>query len=170
MALGTYSLTDRERMGLLSRNLKYRCVITKLEKTVQDADTPGYWQTNTPVEETYTALKTIWCYIIPKQTISDFISSVRGQSEGTEVTHEIIVRWESVRSLGAGYSSGFDSGFDTVQRMNPMKTDFYLFVKSGGEYRGRRFRIRETRWDERNHEYLRLRCEEIEEVGTGYTA
>jgi hypothetical protein len=168
MPLGNYSLTNRERMGGLARNLKYRCVIQQLSKTPFDGDAPGYYTTAPPIAETYTDLKTIWCYILPKQSITDFVETIRGQSQEDAVTHEILVRWESVRGLGAAFSAGFDAGFDTVKQINPIKSDYFLFVKSGSDYRGRRFQVMETRWDERNHEYLRLRCKELEEVGTGW--
>jgi head-tail adaptor len=168
MPLGKYSLTDRERMGGLARNLKHRCVIQQLSKTPFLGDAPGYYTSAPPIAETYTDIKTVWCYVVPKQSAVDFVAAIRGGAQDDQFTHELIVRWESVRDIGAAFTAAFDNGFDTVRQMNPMKADYFLFIKSGADYRGRRFRIMETRWDERNHEYLRLRCREVEEIGTGW--
>lgn len=168
MPRSSYSLTDRERMGGLARNLKYRATIQRLSKTVSTGNAPGYYDDGPPIEETYTDLTTVWCYIPPRTSMTQYIAAIRGQNQDATPSHEIIVRWESVRNLGAAYTLGFDSGFEVVRKMNPIKADFFLFIKSGTDYRGRRFQVLETGFDERNHEYLILRCKEVEEVGTGY--
>ena len=168
MPLNTNTITDRERMKSLSPRLKHRCVIQKAEQTVYESDNPGYYTASPPMQRTYIDLKTVWCFVLPKSSLMDFISADRSQQDFQRVTHEVWVRRESIRNLGAEFSSAFDAGFDTVKDLNPVKNDYFLFLKEGTAIKGRRFRVKETRWDERNHEYMMLRCQEVEEVGTGY--
>ena len=174
MSLIGKSSTDRNRMNLLSSKLNRRCIIQKIVKESQemeDDDFTSFEAFNSgsetlPILETYKYLKTIWCSNLAKQSFTDFISAVRGQQDYDRVTHELWFRWESVKQLGTAFSSGFSNGFDSMGDINNLKNDYCIFIKHNNV--GRRFRIVETRLDEVNHEFVRARCRELEEVGTGY--
>lgn len=168
MPLKLTTVTDRERMKTLSARLKFRVTIQKAEQQVDLGDGFGDYPTAAPIKRGYVDLKTIWCYIQPKASLTDFVSAVRGEQEFDRVTHEFWVRREAVRGLGAAFSAAYSTDFDTVQQINPIKNEYFLFLKEG-VYKGRRFQCKETRWDERNHEFLMVRCKEVEEVGTGWT-
>jgi head-tail adaptor len=168
MPLNVTTISDRERMKTLTARLKHRVVIQKAEQQVDTGDGFGDYPTAAPIKRGYVDLKTVWCFIQPKSSLTDFVSAVRGEQEFDRVTHEFWVRREAVRGLGAAFSAAYSTGFDTVQQINPIKNDFFLFLKEGTTTKGRRFQCKETRMDERNHEYLMIRCKEVEEVGTGW--
>jgi len=168
MPLNTQTLTDRERMRALSPRLKHRVIIQQAQQTVYESDDPGSYLSSPPMQRTYTDLKTVWAGIVPKQSLMDFVSATRAEQDLNRITHEFWVRWESVRGLGAAFSSAFSVDFNTVQQLNPIKSDFFFFLKTTAN-KGRRFQCKETRWDERSHEYIMVRCMELEEVGTGGT-
>lgn len=162
------SYSNREGMNLLASKLKHRCTIQRLEKQQNFSDDafPGVYDAP-PITEKYIDLKRVWCAVIPQSSLTDYISAVRGEQQFDRVTHTIWMRLESVKNLNVAFDSAFADGFDTVADVNPLKSDYYIVVHGKG-YTGRRFHIVEIRLDEVNKEFIRVRCTEEEELGTGY--
>lgn len=128
----------------------------------QAVDTPnddgGY-------DRSYTTLLTVWSGI---KSLSFKSRYFRGEQVEYTATHEFKIRRIAIATLGTTFSSGFGSDFDSIKDLNPLKSDYFIFVQRGSTIKGRLFRIHEVIDKDERREYLRIYAEEIEEVGTGY--
>jgi len=96
---------------------------------------------------------------------------IRGKQVNEVVTHEFIVRYLTVKSLGKEFRGSFNLGFKSMPDLGPLKPDYYLFFQSNSSaVKGRLFRIDSIINVGENNEYLSIAAEEIEERGTGYPA
>ena len=78
-----------------------------------------------------------------------------------------LLKWY-VESLGKSFTKGFSSGFDSIEDLAPLKSQYYLFLQRGSTSKGRLFRIHGIMDANERREYLKIDAEEIEERGTGY--
>jgi head-tail adaptor len=119
---------------------------------------------------TYTTVSTVWggfnpvknaSYVRGSQTIS---LSYNNQERGT---HDFMVRRVAIDSLGMEYSSAFSTAYDSIADLNTFKSEFFFFVEVGSNVKGRLFRIINIMDNMEEKEFFIIRCEEIEEQGTG---
>ena len=113
----------------------------------------------------FTSHLTCWAGV---EKISDYIKAVRGVNTSGAPSHKFFIRRESVRYLGRRFSTAFDTGFDTIEDLAPVKGDWFLLLEAGSTIKGRRFRLVGVERDEIHKEYMRLAGEEMEEIGTGW--
>ena len=147
-------------MAWLTPKLKHRI---QIRKGVQTAN-----NTTGGLDRSYEILTTIWAGIRETSDYGRYISSIRGENVDDKiVTHEFIVRYVAVKNLGKAFGSGFASGFDSIEDLNPLKSDHFIFLQNGSAVKGRLFKIIETKRDDDRKEWLKIRCKEIEEQGTG---
>ncbi len=116
------------------------------------------------------ALKTVWMECKPAirsgfGTVSQY---VRGEQITENITHNFKVRKEALIGLGRGFSLGFSIGFDSIDDLIILKSQYYLFMESGSDVKGRLFRIKGVVNNKEQNEYYKISAEEIEERGTGY--
>ena len=150
-------------MAWLTPKLKYRIQIRKGVQTPND--------TTGGLDRSYETLTTIWAGIRETSDYGRYISSIRGETvDDKTITHEFIVRYVAVKNLGKAFGSGFASGFDSIEDLNPLKSDHFIFLQNGSTVKGRLFEIIETKRDDDRKEWLKIRCKEIEEQGTGHPA
>lgn len=146
-------------MSFLAKKLKRRIQI--LEAVETENEFGGFTRN-------YNKIITIWCQV---KSISEYVkavSAVRGSNINERGTHEFMVRMSAVNILGKGFESGFGAGFNVIADSNPVKSDYYLMLEQGSGVKGRLFRVKATRQDEVNKEFLKITAEMIEEKGTGY--
>lgn len=144
-------------------------LVPKLNKRIQIQLAEQTPVSNGSLDRKYTTLKTVWAEIGPTARYSSYAQIMRGvNSDSQEETHRIVVREAALRGLGAQFARAFDTGFKSLEDINKIKSNYYLFLEYGSSVKGRRFRINGMQHDERNNEYVRMYCEEIEEEGTGY--
>ena len=154
-------------MSWLTPKLKHRIIVKEGKLTPND---DGGFDTE------YTDLVTVWAGMSEQ---SDFMRAMQGssakseytrgvQTEDTIETHSFIVRRVAVKSLGASFTNAFSTGFDSIEDLNPLKSQYFVFLKSGSATKGRRFRIRRIKLDDKHKEYIMFKATEIEESGTGY--
>ena len=147
-------------MSWLAPKLKHRIQIRKA--VFPENDTTGGF------DRSYETLLTIWAGIRETSDYGRYISSIRGETVDDKlVTHEFIVRYIAVKNLGKAFNSGFASGFDSIEDLNPLKSDHFIFLQNGSAVKGRLFRIVEMKRDDDRKEWFKIRCKEIEEQGTG---
>ncbi len=147
-------------MSFLTPKLRHRIQIRQADQTGNDFG--GF-------DRSYTTLTTIWAGINALKTeFREFVEIIRGQSLDLAPTHEIVVREIAVRNLGISYGKGFDTGFDSIADLNPLKSDYFIFLEEGSAVKGRLFKIMKILRDEVRREYIRFRVMEIEEHGTGW--
>ena len=151
-------------MSFLAPKLNHRI---EIQKAVFDKDTPNL---SGGFDRDYETLTTIWAGIKEVRIFSDYAAIIRGEATGSEESHEFIVRMSAVENLGAAFTKGYSEGFDSIADLNPLKSDYFIFLKVGSSVKGRRFQILRLRRDEVHREFLLFRCTEIEEVGTGHPA
>lgn len=133
----------------------------------------------TPSEEggldmTYTTIATIWCDVTE---LSDWSRAMRGANrmqggmDDDEIvsTHQFKVRWSAVKLFGRQYGLGFGDGFDKIADLNPIKSDYFLFLEKGSSVKGMRFKARRFKRDPKNNEFFYIQAIEAEEAGTGFS-
>lgn len=134
--------------------------------------------------QTYQTYATVWAGV---RTISQG-QYLRGRQVGEGDTHVVTIRKTAVSIFGRGFSEGFDLAQFKMADLNPMKTEFFLFVQktppalggfdqgfsfgfdryTGISEKGKLLRvIRIVEKDERG-EYLDVHAKEVEEHGTGW--
>ena len=147
-------------MNYLASKLKYRI---EIRKGVQEPNDIGGF------DRSYEVLKTIWAEVKESKSVSSgFIAAIRGQTVNNSPSHEFIVRQSSIISLGKEFgSSPFATDFNSVSDVNPIKADYFIFLKANGNT-GRLFKIIGTKRDEANKDKFCFKAKEIEEHGTGY--
>jgi hypothetical protein len=121
-------------------------------------------------DRTYTTLGTYWAGLKEVSLQASYIMAIRGQNTNENITHEFIVRRESVKNYGKSVTSGYSSGFNNIADIAPLKNDYFIFLNEGSTIKGRLFRIKGIKRDEDRKEYIKIMVEEIEERGTGWPA
>lgn len=114
----------------------------------------------------FNTLLTVWAGFKPL-TPGQYI---RGEQIGEGITGEFAIRRIAVASLGRDFAKGFGGGFDSIEDLVPLKSDYYIFLQQGSTVKGRLFRIKNVKDNDERGEYLRVQTEEIEERGTGFPA
>ena len=139
----------------------------------------------------YSKLLRVWAGIREKNPRFLFgVSPVRQQNVRELKTHEFIVRQSAIygstyKEFACGYGDGYDNfnsngmgrqfdtsfsvGFDTIQDFNPLKSEYFILVEGAYQWRGRLFKIMDVIRDDIYKEYFVIRCQEVEERGTGDT-
>lgn len=121
------------------------------------------------LEETYTTIRTIWAEVTALSRYNMGVAIIRGQNTGQGVeTHKITVRSAALAGLGKEQGTAFAGSFDSVDDLYAIKSNYFIFLRSGSENKGRRFKIRSAALDEARSEYVIIYAEEMEEVGTGW--
>ena len=151
-------------MSWLTPKLRHR---VQIQKPSQTALSSGQAQMN------YETLLTVWA---EKKPISEYIKAVRGVNTGsinrgvnTDLsTHMFTMRKVALQNLGREYSLAFGDGFKNMADINEMKSDYFLFHQKGSTTKGVRYRVVSTSIDDDRNEYVKIKAEEVEEVGTGW--
>ena len=71
------------------------------------------------------------------------------------------------KGFGKQVNSAFDSAFDNIEDLAPLKSEYFLFLQKGSTVKGRRFRIISIQRDDNFSELMKLGVKELEESGTG---
>lgn len=146
-------------MSWLAPKLKHRIQIQTVE---QEADS-----FTGSLDRTYTTIKTIWA-AVKRDSRADYISAIRGvQTEDSKETNIFTVRTGAIKKLNVAFTSGFSSGADSIEDINILKSDYFIFLNKGSSVKGRRYRIVGIRLDDDRQEYIDIYAQEIEEKGTG---
>lgn len=148
-------------MSWLAPKLKHRI---QLQKVVQDPNIFGSF------DKEYETLTTIWAGMKETTNNDRFIETIRAQNSDIDIdtpTHEFFVRYAAVKSLGKAFTSGFSSGMDSIEDLNPLKSDYFIFLQSGSSIKGRLFQVLDAKRDDDRKEWFKFRAIEIEERGTG---
>ena len=116
----------------------------------------------------YTTLKTIWGSLKPLSDISNRTVSIRGVQTEVTITHKIKIRKSSVDDLGSEFSAAFDSDFNSIKDISPIKSHYFFFVERGSSVKGKLYKIHHVIDDRERREFLVLLVEELEEKGTGW--
>lgn len=146
----------------LAHKLKYRIRICE---GIQDPNDAGGF------DRSYKTLTTVWAGI---EILSDFarntFSRVRGgnDSDGKSPTHRFLVRFSAIQNMGKQMNKAFSSAFNSIEDLIPLKSDMFVFLETGSNYKGRLFQIMDIYPDEQNKEFIKFTAAEIEEQGTGY--
>jgi len=115
----------------------------------------------------YTILTTIWAGLEPIALTTAQAAYIRGEQISDIETHEFIVRRDAVSSLGRGFGKAFGDGFDSIEDLAPLKSEWFIFLKKGTT-KGRIFRISRIVDNNERGEFLKIKTMEVEEIGTGY--
>jgi len=154
-------------VSYLAKDLKHRIQILQGEDTPNDLG--GFTRS-------YNRLLRLWA---SKKSInkSGFIQAIRGVNAGGNTdTDEFTVRWVSLISrysagsqgLGRQFDDAFGNGLDNSIDIYAAKADYFIFLEEGSQTKGRLYRINKILRDDRNKEFVLLRCSEEEEQGTGF--
>lgn len=149
-------------MGWMAPKLKHRIQIRTGEQLVVDDD-EGF-------KQGYETLTTIWAELIDKTATSKYVKSIRGSNiENNDVYDTIFrVRYVAVKNLGKSFSSGFSGGSDSIEDLNPIAGDYFIFLQVGNDAsKGRLFKVIGTGRDDDRKEWLRIYTYQVEEKGTG---
>ena len=140
--------------------LRHRIQIRKATQT-PNTETGGF-------DRGYETLLTVWAGMKPTSEYSRYTSYIRGESTDEKVaTHEFKVRYVAVKNLGKAFTSAFGDGFDSIEDLNPLKSDYFIFLQNGSTVKGRLFQIVDIQRDDERKEWFAFRAKEIEEQGTG---
>jgi len=146
-------------MTWLIPQLKERVQIGKPVQTAND---------NGGFDFSFDVLLTIWMGLKPSRFAGRGPEYIRGEQINENITHEFICRKSAVESLGRDFAKGFSEGFDSIEDLAPLKSDYFLFLQRGSAVKGRLFRIHGVTDNKEQREYLKIGAEEIEERGTGW--
>jgi len=166
-------------MKYLAPKLRHRIQILKPDTR------PGSWGLDT----SYVRLVRLWASVKDRAGAAMFgVELVRGVNIGNTITHEIMVRYSSAisiysstfgdgfseafpavdsKGLGRQFTNAFGEGFDSIIDFDPIKNDYFILVEGNSAFRGRLFRIERIQQDEDHKEFIKLKCKETEERGTG---
>lgn len=147
-------------MTWIAPKLKHR---VQIQKAVQTAD-----DSNGSLDTTYTTIKTIWS-AMENDKRAAYISAIRGVQIQDEKSSNIFkMRSAALRNLNIAFTRGFNISFDSIEDINILKSNYFIFVNKGSSVKGRRYRIKGIRLDDDRQEYIKVYAEEIEENGTGW--
>jgi len=144
-------------MTRLAKELRHRIQIKKA--TQDDNDDGGF-------DRDYTTLLTIWAGYKPIK----YSSYVRESNLEDEVTGMFKIRRCAVITLGTGFTNGYSTGFNSIRNLNPLTSEYFIFMRCGSTTKGRLFRISGVQDDEERREFYRVKVVEIEEQGTGFSS
>jgi hypothetical protein len=141
----------------------------KLDKRVQIGEPIQEANDDGGFDFSFTTLLTVWMGMKPI-TPGEFMRAqyIRGAQILEGVSHRFIVRRTAISSLSKEYGKGFGNGFDSMEDLTMVKSNYFLFVQHGSTVRGRLFRIRDIVDNMEQGEYFHISAEEIEQRGTGY--
>ena len=143
-------------MSWLTPKLRHRIQIRKAVQTPNDWG--GY-------DRSYETLLTIWADVQKTSDYFKYVSYIRGGSTDDKTsTHVFTVRYIAVKNLGKSFGSGFASGFDSIEDLNPLKSDHFIFLEAGTATKGRLFQIVDIARDDERKEWFMFRAKEVEEV------
>ena len=151
-------------MSWLTPKLRHR---VQIQKPSQTGLSTGQAQMN------YETLLTVWA---EKKPISEYIKAIRGvnaasvnRGVNTDLsTHIFMMRKVALQNLGIEFALAFDDDFKNMADINEMKSDYFLFHEKGSTTKGIRYRVVSTLVDHDRSEYVKIKAEEVEEVGTGW--
>jgi len=169
----------------LSHKLKHKIQI------LQAIDAPAE---DGSFERDYVRLIRLWAGVkrLNEDSSIGGIMAIRGVNVSDIETHEIIVRYGSViskrdqgfsgsfgteefspqdrsRGMSKEFDFNFSDSFESILDFNPIKSDYFVFWELGGSgKRGKLLQIKRVVVDESNKEYVKIKCVEIEEKGTGW--
>jgi len=147
-------------MGYMAPKLKQRIQICIPTETPNERG--GF-------DRTYETIRTVWAE--RKSLLTKFfhyVNFINAQNVQNElVTEAFVVRNEAVRSLGRQFSVAFYSSFDSIEDLNPLKGNYFIFMQRSSTVKGRLYQIAAIEKDDEYREHLLIRCKEIEEKGTG---
>lgn len=174
-------------MSFIAQKLKHRIQI------LQVVDTPNNIG---GMDRDYLQLVRLWAGVklINENTIIGGVPVVRGVNISELNSHEFLVRYSSIvgrlqtAQMGIGYNNGFnvgiddthglskefdlgfDSGFDSILDIDPIKKEYFIFLEdgAGNRTRGRLFKINRVVRDEVFKKYFKIKCTQVEEQGTGF--
>lgn len=112
----------------------------------------------------FRSLLTVWAGVSPLS----FRECIRGEQVGRTDTHEFTIRRAALNDLGKAFTLAFSTASDSIPDISPLKSDYFIFLQNGSATKGRLFRIRRLMDNNERGEYVMVRAEEIDEVGTGY--
>ena len=118
----------------------------------------------------FDTLLTVWMGLKPVTFKGSGSKYIRGEQINENITHKFTVRRIAIASLGKAFTKGFSAGFDSIEDLGLLKSDYYLFLQQGSTVKGRLFRIHEVVNKNEQDEYLMVGAEEIGEKGTGFPA
>jgi len=148
-------------LSWLTPKLKHRIQIQKPTQTPNDT-TGGF-------DRGYSTLTTVWAGMEEMTDYNKYTSYIRGGNTDEKVsTHKFFVRYSAVKNLGKSFTSAFSGGYDSIEDINPLKSDMFIFLQTGTNVKGRLFQIVDILRDNDRKEWLKFQVKEIEEVGTGY--
>jgi len=146
-------------MTRLAKELKHRI---QIKKATQDDNGDGGF------DRDYTTLLTIWAgYKSIKY--SSYVRESNVDGEG-EVTGIFKIRRCAVITLGTAFTTGYSTGFNSIRNLNPLTSEYFIFMRCGSSTKGRLFRISGVQDDEERREFYRVKAIEIEERGTGFSS
>jgi len=116
----------------------------------------------------FDVLMTVWMGLRPMRFKGSGSRYIRGEQINENSTHVFKVRRLAISSLGRAYARDFGIGFDSMEDLGLLKSDYHLFLEQGSTVKGRLFRIHDVVNKNERDEYLEIDAEEIEERGTGY--
>jgi hypothetical protein len=149
----------------LAYKLKHRI---QIKKAIQTPNAEGGF------DRDYETLTTIWA-AIKNSSLSRSLKYIRGEalSEGGSgskdlPTHICTIRKVAIENFGKRMTKGFSVGFDSIEDLMPLKSDYFIFLQKGSTVKGRLFEILRILRDENNDEYIKFEIREREEQGTGW--
>ena len=143
-------------------------ILPQLDKRVQIG-----MPTQTPNDDggfdfAFDTLLTVWMGLKTSRFAGRGAEYIRGEQINENVTHKFMCRRSAVETLGRSFSKGFSEGFDSIEDLALLKSDYFLFLQQGSTVKGRLFRIHGVSDNKEEREYLNIGAEELEERGTGW--
>lgn len=148
-------------MSYLAGKLKHRITI---QKGVNTPNASGGFDIS------YENISTLWAW---KKKVGSFIMALRSvntekyNSTSPISTDEFGVRYDAIKNLGKAFTGGFTGGFDSLEDLYPIKSDFFVFLKYKSSNNGRRYKINKLVRDDNTKEFMILQCVEEQEEGLG---
>lgn len=115
-------------------------------KPIQNPESDGSF------ERDYEVIISVWAGL----EVVNPLSYIRQNNIGVDVTHRIIVRNVAVKAL---------ENLSGEETLNPLKTNYFIFLRQESTSRGRRFIIKNVSKFKEEDEYYILLVQELEEEG-----
>ncbi len=148
-------------MTWLIPKLKWR---VQVGMPVQEANDDGGF------DFSFNTLLTVWMGVKPVTAgESMYAQYVRGVQTEIGTTHKFIVRRMAIASLGKQFKNSFGDGFDSMEDLIMIKSNYFLFMQQSTTVKGRLFRIHDIVDHKEQREYFEISAEEIEQRGTGFS-
>lgn len=162
----------------------------KLNKEIQIRQAVQTPNTSGGFDRSYELLLSVWAGIRPIELVTGRPGYIRHVQTETGTTHEFIIRKVAIEELGKSFGDGFGNSFNSIDDINSLKTEFFIFMQKGDNdwegpfsrdfqksfdvyfgleaMKGRLFRIRNVINNDERDEYVKVYAEELEEHGTGF--